>query len=86
MAKISKKTIENLREFLNRGCDYAGTQERVKEMADEALKKCGCEICQSDDATIIDWDEDTICTVDEFANIFWDKAVENFLNVLSTEE
>ncbi len=86
MAKISKKTIENLREFLNRGCDYAGTQERVKELADEALKECGCEICQSDDATIIDWDEDTICTVDEFANIFWDKAVENFLNVLSTEE
>lgn len=86
MAKISKKTIENLWEFLNRGCDYAGTQERVKELADEALKECGCEICQSDDATIIDWDEDTICTVDEFANIFWDKAVENFLNVLSTEE
>lgn len=25
MAKISKKTIESLREFLDRGCDYAGT-------------------------------------------------------------
>lgn len=86
MAKIPKKTIENLREFLNRGCDYAGTQETVKMLADEALKECGCEICQSDDATIIDWDDDTICAVDEFANKFWDKAVEAFMNVLSTEE
>lgn len=86
MAKIPKKTIENLREFLNRGCDYAGTQETVKMLADEALKEAGCEICQSDDATIMDWDDDTVCTVDEFANIFWDKAVESILNVLSTEE
>ena len=55
-------------------------------LADEALKEAGCEICQSDDATITDWDDDTVCTVDEFANIFWDKAVESILNVLITEE
>lgn len=86
MAKIPKKTIENLREFLNRGCDYAGTQETVKELADKTLEQCGCEVCQSDDAMIVDWDDKPICTVDEFANIFWDKAVEDILNVLSTEE
>ena len=86
MAKISEETIESLSEILSRGCEYAATQDVVKEIADEALKEVGCEECQSDDATIMDWDDDTICTVDDFANIFWDKAVENFLNVLSTEE
>lgn len=54
MAKISKKTIEELEDILNRGCDYADTQ--------------------------------TVCTVEEFANIFWDKAVEGILNVLKTQE
>lgn len=86
MAKISKKTIEELGDILNRGCDYADTQTVVTEYANEALKECGCEICQSDDATIVDWDDDTICTVDDFANIFWDKVVEGILNVLKTQE
>jgi len=35
---------------------------------------------------VVDWDEDTVCTVEEFANIFWDKAVEGILNVLKTQE
>ena len=29
MAKISKKTMENLEDILNRGCDYAATQEVI---------------------------------------------------------
>lgn len=86
MAKISKKTIESMRDILDRGCDYAATQEVVKEIADEALKELGCEICQSDDATVNDWDGDEVGTLDEYANILWDKAVEKFLNILSTEE
>lgn len=43
-------------------------------------------IIQADDVTLADWDEDTIGTLDDFANIFWDKAVEKILNVLKTEE
>lgn len=62
MAKISKKTIEELEDILNRGCDYADTQ------------------------TVVDWDDKPICTAEEFANIFWDKAVEGILNVLKTQE
>lgn len=86
MAKISKKTIESLREFLDRGCDYAGTQETVTEIANEALRENGCELCQCDDASVCDWDGDEVCTVEDFANVFWDKAVEKILNVLATEE
>lgn len=86
MAKISKKTIENLREFLDRGCEYAGTQETVQEIADETLKEVGCKTCLSDEALIIGEGTETVCTVDQFADCFWDKAVEKILNVLSTEE
>ena len=86
MAKISKKTIKELEDILDRGCDYADTQTVVTEYANEALKESGCDICQCDDAMIVDWDDKPICTVEEFANIFWDKAVEGILNVLKTQE
>lgn len=86
MAKIPKKTMEELEDILNRGCDYADTQAVVTEYANESLKKLGCELCQVDDATVVDWDDDTICTVADFANAFWDKAVEGILNVLRTQE
>lgn len=86
MVKISKKTMENLEDILNRGCDYAATQEVVTEIANEALKESGCELCQCDDAMVVDWDGDEVCNVEDFANIFWDKAVEKILNVLATEE
>lgn len=74
MAKISKKTITELEDILSRGCDYADTQSVVTEYANETLKELGCELCQADDASVVDWDEDTICTVEDFANAFWDKA------------
>ena len=86
MAKISKKKIEELEDILSRGCDYADTQTVVTEYANEALKESGCELCQCDDAMVVDWDDKTICTVEEFANIFWDKAVEGIMNVLITQE
>lgn len=86
MGKISKKTIENLREFMNRGCEYSGTQEIVNDLMNESLRKMGAEIIQADDVGLIDWDDETIGTLDDFTNIFWDKAVEKILNVLETEE
>lgn len=86
MAKISKKTIENLREFMNRGCEYSGTQEVVNDLMNESLREIGAKIIQADDVALIDWDDETIGTLDDFANTFWDNAVEKILNVLETEE
>ena len=71
---------------MNRGCEYSGTQETVNELMNESLRKMGEEIIQADDVTLIDWNEETIGMLDDFANIFWDKAVEKILNVLETEE
>ena len=86
MAKISMKTIEELEDILNRGCDYADTQTVVTEYTNEALKESGCDVCQCDDAMIIDWDNKIICNVEDFANNFWDKTVKGVLNVLKTQE
>lgn len=85
MAKLSKEDIEELREFCSLGCEFSGTEEIVREIANEVLKENGCEICQCDDATIIDWDDDTICNVEDFAFTFWEKAVEKILNVVETQ-
>lgn len=85
MSKISKKTISNLEEFLNRGCDFSGTQETVDELVHETLKEIGTEYPYGDEISLFDGD-DQFSTVGEFANMFWDKAVEKILNVLKTEE
>lgn len=85
MAKISKKTINNLREFLNRGCDYAGTQEIVDDLVCEVLKEIGVEDSYGDEVSLFDGDN-YFSDVEEFANLFWDKAVECIFNVIETEE
>lgn len=86
MTKISQEIMDNLREFLSRGCEYSGTQDIVYSIAYEALEAAGCELCGSEETAIVDWNGKEICTVDKFTNIFWDKAVEKILNVLETEE
>lgn len=84
MAKISKKTINNLREFLDRGCDYAGTQEMVFDITTEVLRALKSE-SYGDEVGLVD-ENGAFSTVDEFADMFWDKAVECILNVIETEE
>lgn len=84
MAKISKKTIENLREFMDRGCEYSGTQETVDDLVYETLTEIGTASPYGDEVSLFDGD-DQFSTVGEFANLFWDKAVEKILNVLETE-
>ena len=84
MGKLSKKDMEELREFLGRGCNYAGTQEVVNDLVAETLKEIGTEYPYGDEISLFDGD-DQFSTVDEFANIFWDKAIEKILNVIETK-
>lgn len=85
MGKMSKKDMQELREFCSLGCEFSGTEETVREIADEVLKENGCELCQCDDANVTDWDDDTICALEDFARAFWEKAVEKILNVVETQ-
>ena len=82
MEKISKKTIESLREFLNRGCEHGATQETVNDLMDKSLRDMGAEIIQANNVVLVDRDKNTIGTLDAFADIFWDKAVEDMLDVM----
>lgn len=85
MAKIQAKTINNLREFMDRRNDYAGTQEIVNDLVYDTLKELGTEYPYGDEVSLFDGD-DQFSTVEDFANLFWDNAVELILNVLITEK
>lgn len=81
MAKIPAETIHNLEEFMDRGCEYSGTQEIVDDLVTESLQELGTEYPFGDEISLFDGD-DHFSTVKDFADIFWDKAVEKILNVL----
>lgn len=81
--KIPKKTIENIKEFVSRGCECSGTQEIVDELVHDTLEELGTENPYGDEVAL--WDDGMFSTVEEFANIFWDKAAEKIINVLETE-
>lgn len=87
MAKISRKTLGNLREFLDRGCDYSGTQEELHDMVTEILDRMGApEPSGWDELEIKDDTGLVVCVLQDFSEAFWDAAVERILNVLMTEE
>ena len=87
MLKISKEAINNLREIMSRSCDYAETQEFVNDLVTETSRELGSKYPYGDDIGLIeDIDSGEFSTVSEFANIFWDKVVISFLNILETEE
>lgn len=86
MTKISDETIDNLREFMDRGCDYAGTQEVVDDLVGEALREMGSRYSYGEDTSLIDLEDHYIGNVSDFANLFWDKSVEAILNVIETED
>lgn len=85
MSKLSKKDMEELREFMDRGCEYAGTQEIVDGLMDESLREMGVKTICAEDVQLVDWDESSLGTLEDFCNIFWDKAVEKILNVVKTQ-
>ena len=84
MGKISKKTMENLREGLSRGCEYTGTQEVVHETFLEALEELG---------GVGDWDEmaaedleGQMCVIQSLIEEFYDRMIEKVLNFIESEQ
>ena len=70
---------------MDRDCDYSGTQEIVDDLIHKVLKEIGTEYPYRDEVNLFDGD-DHFSDVGEFADLFWDKAVECILNVITTEE
>lgn len=86
MGKLSKRDMEELREFCSLGCEHSGTEETVAEITRETFEEMGiCKLQDASDIGLVDWDEDTVGNLDDFIRIFWDKAAEKILNVVETQ-
>lgn len=88
MGKLSKRDIEEIKEFLSRGCEYSGTEETISEIVYETLEsmdKSGFHSYTRSADEIALVEDDAFATLDEFVNIFWDKTVEKILCVIETQ-
>lgn len=84
MGRLSKKDIEELREFCSLGCDYSGTKEIVSDIVSETLKEIGgTDLRFADEIALSDGND--FATLDDFVRVFWEKAVEKILNVVETQ-
>ena len=84
MGKLSKNDMEELREILSLGCDYSGTKEEISVLVYQTLEKMGSiDIRRADEIGL--FDDKEFATLDDFIEIFWEKAVEEILNVVETQ-
>ena len=84
MAKLSKKDMKELREICSLGCEFSGTSEIVASLVYETLEEIGGTDMRSGDEIGLT-DGKVFATLDDFIEIFWDKAVEKILNVVETQ-
>ena len=88
MNKLSEQDIEELKEFLTLGaCEYSGIEEVVSDLVYETLQKFPTTCYYADEIGLIDSEEEfeVFAVLDEFISIFWNKAVEKILNVISIQ-
>lgn len=79
---------ENLREFFDRGCEYSGTQEQINDWTQEVIKEFDPKSTSYfNDCMITNYDgSEVLGSLDDFVDMFWDKAIEGILNVIATEK
>lgn len=85
MSKLSEKDMEELRDILSLGCDYADTKNVVHETADETLSDMGIDLgieCM----LITDGEFEGSVPLEEFVDKFYSKTIEKIMNVLKTQE
>lgn len=84
MSKLSEKDMEELKDILSLGCDYADTKTVVHETADETLTNMGIDLgieCM----LITDGEFEGSVPLEEFVDKFYSKIIEKVLNVVSTQ-
>lgn len=85
MSKLTKKDIEELKEFLSFGCDYSGTKEYVYDLVCDILTELGAGNIGGDDVGLIGISGE-FAMLDDFVELFWERAVNGILNVVETQE
>lgn len=83
MGRLSKKDMEELREYCSLGCEYSGAEEIVGEMVTEVLEELGSDLTCGDEIGLTNDEE--FATLDDFVRVFWEKAVGSILNVVETQ-
>lgn len=85
MAKLTEKDMEELRDILSLGCDYADTKEVVHETADNTLHDMGIDLgieCM----LVTDGEYEDSIGLEDFVDKFYLNIIENILNVVATQE
>lgn len=80
---INKNNLEEIHDFLDRGCEFAGTQQIVDDIAADILFEMGAEYPFPDEIELKEIDNE-IGVLSDFAEKFWDKAVDAMMNVLES--
>lgn len=83
---IRKNNLEEIRDFLDRGCEFAGTQQIVDDIAADILFEMGAEYPFPDEIILNDGDDSDLGVLSDFAEKFWDKSVDMIMNVLESFE
>ena len=87
--KIPQETIDSIKDFIDIGNDYAGTEEHLKDLVAEVLTDNKFSYPYADELEVVDYFGGEITehmSLEQFVYELYDKIVEGFINVLETEE
>lgn len=85
MAKLTEKDMEEIKDILSLGCEYADTKTVVHETADDTLRDIGIDLgieCM----LVVDGEYEDSIGLDEFVDKFYSNMIEKILNVVATQE
>ena len=85
MGRLSKKDMEELKEFCSFGCDYSDCKQEIMESANETLKELGIVGLDVDCMVIVDGDKEGWLPLEDFIVSFYEKVSEKILNVVETQ-
>ena len=82
--ELKDKDFEEIREFLSRGNEYAGTQEIINDVVESILINLESDLTSADEIGLTNGSNE-FATLQDFVEEFWDRSVNLFMNVLETQ-
>ena len=87
--KIPQETIDSIKDFLDVGNSYSGTEEHLRDIVAEVLIDNKFSYPYADELEVVDYCEeytDERMSLERFVYELYEKIVDGFINVLETEE
>lgn len=85
MGKLTKKDMEEIRDILSLGCEYADTKTVIHETADKTLSDMGIDLgieCMS----VVEGCGENDIELEDFVDNFYTAIIEDVLNVVETQK